>query len=477
LARALLTRLLALPAPGAPILAALLAFSVAYVPDMGRGFIKDDFGWIRESRVDSPRDAVALLTTAHGFYRPLVSASFAASRALFGLEPRGYALTNLLIILGAAITLYALARGLGFEAGAAAFAAAVFLLNPHGVKDTILWISGRTSGLVTLFSLLTGLAFVRGRGGLAGLFFFLALLAKEEAVPLPAVLVLWAALAAEGGWARRLRLAARQSWPLLPPLLVYLTLRSAAGAYVPATAPGYYRYTADPGLVARNAIEYLDRAATFAAVVLLALALAVWRRPRLCPLERRLVAMGAIWLAGGYGLTLWLPVRSSLYAVLPSAGVALAAAALARSLWRQAAEGVRRRLVVLAVAVPLVLVPLYRSRNVRAVRQASLTTAALDDLARAFATHPPRSTFQLRDDPEEQPNLERGFGTHLADAVFLRTGRTRQVRYRPPDTSWTEAEIAPFQASGPRVVLALRDGRLAPSGEDAGGSAAGAAVR
>lgn len=106
----------------------------------------------------------------------------------------------------------------------------------------------RRAALWTSLSVLAVLlAFVRGRRWLASLALFMALLAKEEAVPLPAVLALWAALAAEGGWAERLRRAARQSWPLLLPLLLYLVLRSAAGAYVPRPPlPGSRPGTASP---------------------------------------------------------------------------------------------------------------------------------------------------------------------------------------------------------------------------------------
>ncbi len=303
------------------LLSPLLAFALAYVPDMGHGFIKDDFRWIRESSVERVPDALALLLSDNGFYRPLVSLSFALDHALFGTWPFGYALTNLLLILAAALALYGLARGLGLSAGAAAFAAAALLLNPHGVKDAILWISGRTSGLLLLLSLLAGLAFVRGRVWLAAGGVFLALLSKEEAILLPAVLAAWAGLRAEGDLPQRLRLALVRSWPLFLPLPLYLALRSFTHAYLPGTAPAHYRFGLEPALLARNLLEYADRACLFTFLTLVVLALAVRRRPRLEAGERRVLLWSLAWIAGGYGLTLWLPVRSSLYALFPSAGI------------------------------------------------------------------------------------------------------------------------------------------------------------
>ncbi|MGH2670068.1 MAG: hypothetical protein ACRDH5_13310, partial [bacterium] len=60
----------------------LSAFLLAYADDAGHGFIKDDFAWIRGSRAGWN----AFLHDTGGFYRPLVSLTFAANQALFGLN-------------------------------------------------------------------------------------------------------------------------------------------------------------------------------------------------------------------------------------------------------------------------------------------------------------------------------------------------------------------------------------------------------
>ena len=63
------------------------AFLVIYLPDIGHGFLKDDFVWILSSRATDLTDAVALFKANVGFYRPLVSLTFAADYGVWGMEP------------------------------------------------------------------------------------------------------------------------------------------------------------------------------------------------------------------------------------------------------------------------------------------------------------------------------------------------------------------------------------------------------
>lgn len=163
------------------LVAALLAI---YGPGIGRGFIKDDFVWIAQNRTEGPADLLVPFLQAPDFYRPVVALSFAADWRLFGVEPLGYGLTNLALLLAAAVALGRLAVALGLPRGGAFAAAAVWSLNFHGINMALLWISGRTSLLATLFALLAAGAFVRQRPQAAG-WALLAMLSKEEAVLLP----------------------------------------------------------------------------------------------------------------------------------------------------------------------------------------------------------------------------------------------------------------------------------------------------
>src|SRR5262245_28428991 len=148
------------------ILAAL--FGIIYLPAAGHGFVKDDYRWIEESRIDAPADLSHLLTANLGFYRPLVAATFALDYRIWGLDPRGFALTNILLFLADVVLLFLLGRRLSLPPVPALFVGAVWAFNFHGVNMALLWISGRTALLLVLFALAGALAFLGGRRRTAG---------------------------------------------------------------------------------------------------------------------------------------------------------------------------------------------------------------------------------------------------------------------------------------------------------------------
>ena len=51
----------------------LLFIAAVYLPDLGRGFVRDDFAWIEAGRTILNKPLVAIVPDASGFYRPLVS--------------------------------------------------------------------------------------------------------------------------------------------------------------------------------------------------------------------------------------------------------------------------------------------------------------------------------------------------------------------------------------------------------------------
>ena len=443
----------------------LLALLVIYLPDLGHGFIKDDFVWIESNQARGLGGLLAPFTDAPDFYRPLVALSFAADWRLFGAEPLGYGLTNLAFLLAGAAVLGSLAAALGLPRGAALACAALWTLNFHGIGMALLWISGRTSLLATLFSLLAARAFVRGAAPWAAGWTLLALLSKEEAVLLPFVLLAWAALRPGGpdaaaSWRLAARHAARRAWPLFAMLAVYLAVRTAAGGMTPATAPEAYQFIRDPLALGRNVLEYLDRSATLSAAAVLVMALAAGAAPRPTPQQQRLAALGIAWMIGHLGLALLLPVRSSLYAVGPSAGAALAGGALLASVWQRASPGGRRRMLGAAVVIVLLAVPVHWSRNERWVALADLSAHVLDEISPVAAGLPPDGVVLLDDDRAARANLDACFGTLLANAVRVRTGLDRRVWIEPPVVAWEAGGLAPPAPEDVAARFALRDGAL-----------------
>ncbi len=440
------------------------AFLLIYAPDVGHGFVKDDFAWILRSRVGSIGETLGLFSRSEGFYRPVVAVSFALNEWACGLAARCYGFVNLALALLVAGQVFAVGRAMGLAPGAAGVAASLWALNWHGVAMAVLWISGRTALVLLVFALAAALAVLKGWRVAAAVACLLALLSKEEAVLLPAILLAWAAVRTDsGGLQIDVRRAAGFVLPLGLSLLVYFLLRSGTAAYLPSSAPHFYRPTLSPALLGRNLLEYADRAATMAAVATLAVCAAARRWPKPTPGERRVILLGAVWCVAGYGLTVFLPVRSSLYAVFPSVGVALAAAAACAAVWREAGEGTRRWLTIAAGIAALALVPVHWSRNTRWVGAADVSAALLGRVQAEAATAPAGAVLLVRDDPGRRNNVTNAVGTLIEDAARLATnGRIQRAWIEPPPPDWPLAGLSPPRAGEPVVCLRLAGGAVAP---------------
>ncbi len=435
-----------------------------YLPGIGTGLVKDDFAWIEQSRAESLSQLGSIFAGNTGFYRPAVALSFTVDHALFGIDPLPYGLTNLLLLVLAALAIGRLARALDLPDAAAVMAAGRWALNPHGINMALLWTSGRTALLLTLFAVLAATAFVRRHVWRAGGWALLAMLSKEEATVLPFVLLAWGLAwpkigAGDGRTSKRSAQAVVDCVPLFVALAAYAVLRWNSGAFTPASAPPYYRFTADWRLLAFNAVSYLDRAATFPVALTLVSTLAARRLP---PIDRnfvRLVAMGVAWLVGGYALTVFLPIRSSLYACFPSVGAALIAAA-----WLGLLATSARRVAVLPVVAVLVIVaaaslPAYWARNGRWLAPAALSRAVMSQLRDIGARLPPGAALVLYDRPEPRSNLAAAFGTLLPQATALATGRHDiDVWVEPPPGDWMLAGWR-RPGEGARVTTFVLKGR------------------
>src|SRR5688572_7231073 len=259
------------------------AWLAAYGPTIAGGFIKDDFGWIYHSRLTSWSSLYSIFANADVFYRPIVQLSFGLTELLFGTNPVPYALTNLGLGIACAAAIYRLARVVGLESWAALVATAVWAFNFHGINMAIAWMSGRTSLLGTLFSVLAAIALLGNRSALAGLFAFAAFLSKEEVVALPLILTIWLMID------RRSLRASIAPWIALG---VYFVLRGLSGAVGIADAPPYYRFTFDPLHVVTNIAEYADRSMTLGTLLLIATVIALRRLPAATSDDWRVMAKG-----------------------------------------------------------------------------------------------------------------------------------------------------------------------------------------
>jgi Flp pilus assembly protein TadD len=217
------------PAPSGTrsVLAALLLVgltALAYAPALEGGFIWDDDAYVYENptlRSAAGLRAIWLDPTANKQYYPLVYTTFWLEYRLWGLDPFGYHLTNLVLHSLSALLVWRLLRLLAVPG--ALLAAAVFALHPVHV-ESVAWVTERKNVLSGVLYLLSALAYLRyalvsprRRWLLAAslALFVLALTSKTVAATLPAavLLVLW--------W-KRPPLGLRDGLPLVPFLLLGL---------------------------------------------------------------------------------------------------------------------------------------------------------------------------------------------------------------------------------------------------------------
>jgi len=245
-------RLVTVVSRGLPGLVAL-ATAVAFWPSLGSGFVEWDdhvnivnnlayrgLSW-REIRW-------AFGTIQLGHYIPLTWLSFSLDYALWGLNPFGYHLTNLLLHVTTALLLYALARRLLWlstsfsELGSivgGGVAALFFAIHPLRV-ESVAWVTERRdvlSGAPFVAAILLHLHAIEAEGArrrwlraASVALYVLSLAAKSSGMTLPLVLILldiYPLRRLPGGRARG---APRSSMRVLLEKGPYLALSVAAGA-------------------------------------------------------------------------------------------------------------------------------------------------------------------------------------------------------------------------------------------------------
>jgi Tfp pilus assembly protein PilF len=164
----------------------------------------------------------AFTTTEMVNWHPLTWLSFELDDQVFGLNPGGFHLTNVVLHVLDALLLFVALRALTGAVWRSGFVAALFALHPLHV-ESVAWISERKDTLSTLFAALTLAAYAvyaRRPGVLRYLLvavpFALGLMAKSMLVTLPFVLLLldyWPLRRLGGPAAAALRLA--EKVPLL----------------------------------------------------------------------------------------------------------------------------------------------------------------------------------------------------------------------------------------------------------------------
>src|SRR3972149_2470330 len=137
-----------------------------------------------------------------GYYRPIINLAYSIDYWIWGLNPSGFHLTNVLLHTLSGILLYlVLIRVLALEP--VAFLSATFFLAHPIHTEAVSWISGRADMAFTLFYLLSLMFYLKACTDqaqgyskykhylISGLFFVFSLLSKEMAITLPLIIILY----------------------------------------------------------------------------------------------------------------------------------------------------------------------------------------------------------------------------------------------------------------------------------------------
>ena len=268
-------------------LAALIAALtfLAFLPALRNGFVNwdDNYNFLKNFHyrgLDWTQIAWMFSTFLGGHYQPLSWLTLGFDYALWGMNPLGYHLTNLMLHAANAAVFFFVARRLLALADpehaeshrssldfSAAFAALFFSLHPLRV-ESVAWVTERRDVLSGLFYLLTVLCYLKasacrdkmnGRRWLLGAIalFALSLLSKVSGITLPLVLVvldIYPLRRLPGGPKRWLSPEFRHVWLEKVPFLV-LAVPAAGAAILAETQAGSIRSVAEVGLAGRAALS------------------------------------------------------------------------------------------------------------------------------------------------------------------------------------------------------------------------------
>jgi protein O-mannosyl-transferase len=207
----------------------LVLVAVCYANSIPNAFILDDILIVGANERIRHIDPLHLLFQSYwgdlnhaGIYRPLTIFTFSLEYPIWGVWAAGFRITNLLLHAVNGWLVFLLARGLLGSPMAALASAVVYIVHPIQT-EAVVSIVGRSELLAAGLFFSAWLAFRKGRTWLSALVYFLAALAKESAITLPAVLLVEMALT-EGG-IRKVRESGHRFAVLGMTGMAYLTLR------------------------------------------------------------------------------------------------------------------------------------------------------------------------------------------------------------------------------------------------------------
>jgi len=200
-----------------------------YANTLNHGFVWDDADIIVEnpqlqklSNIPSMFFTEDRIEGSTGYYRPLTYISFAIDRAIWGLNPVGFNVTNLLLHIMVALLFYQVIAVFFKNDNLALAAALIFSLHPVAGETVNFHAGGRNTLLCAGFVLLSLLFYDKDKRIAATLCFAGAIFSKEFGLLLPAVLFVF------DRFVKNKKPRLTSYLPFLLPIVVYFTFRSFA---------------------------------------------------------------------------------------------------------------------------------------------------------------------------------------------------------------------------------------------------------
>ena len=434
------------------LLLVVLAAVLPYLPTLDDYFVQDDFGVVAllsgKPAGYFPRWFVSTWMDDIWGYTPDEIRPFpAVTYQIAAWWGAGSPVANHVINIGFhaanAVLVFGVARtAAGLALGPAAFAALVFALLPMQT-ESVAWVTGRVDSMPACFYLTSFLLYARWRErSRAALYiwsvviYFVALFTKQNAVTLPAALLLYDALVARP----RLRPAWSAIWPYIPFALLtlgYLGLRYALFGEVAResmlTSARVELFLQDLSVHLRRMVggeaglrvpgltvaAYVGIGAVFVAAVGVLLGART----------RRLVAPAAyfvlVWIGLAVAPTLVAGYASPRHMYLASAGWAVSLGCALEVLWHARPEPLMRRLGVAGAGALLVMYGSQLWQDVQLWRvRSEVSRLAVADVERE-ALSVPQGTLIIVDAPQRSWNFAL---PHALRPPFTNTDLTRRVR-------------------------------------------------
>jgi protein O-mannosyl-transferase len=200
-----------------------------YCNTLNHGFVWDDADVIVDnpqlgklSNIPSLFLSEDRIEGSTGYYRPLTYVSFAIDRAIWGLNPVGFNITNLILHILVALLFYQVVSTLFKNENLALAAALIFSLHPIAGETVNFHAGGRNTLLCACFILLSLLFYFKDKRIAAAICFAGAIFSKEFGLLLPAVLFVY------DRFIKNEKPRLISYLPFLIPIVLYFILRSYA---------------------------------------------------------------------------------------------------------------------------------------------------------------------------------------------------------------------------------------------------------